>query len=105
MSLRALFYTEPFYPDFILGSKTGILKPDRASKTHTVISRIDTLWKHIEQKRKDFESKPDTGILSKDISRHFHRFKNNFLKGVGGTALIILCLPAAMAIVSALSIF
>ena len=104
-SLRALLYSEPFYPQYILDTKTGIIKKDRRSKTHTVMSRIHVLWNHIAQARKDFESKPDTGLLSKDISRHFHRFVNYILKGCGGTALIVLCFPMIMILVSLLSLF
>ena len=104
-SLRALLYSEPFYPQYILDRKTGVIKKDRKSKTHTVLSRINVLWSHIAQARKDFESKPDTGLLSKDISRHFHRFVNYILKGACGTALILLCLPPIMILVSLGSIF
>ena len=80
LSLRALFYTEPFYPNYVLDQKTGILQKDRRSETWTVISRIDSLWNHISQKRKDFESKPDTGLMSKDVVRVVHKFVQYVLK-------------------------
>ena len=104
-SLRALFYAEPFYPQYVLDPKTGVIRKDRASKTKTVRSRINDLWSHIAQSRKDFESKPDTGLLSKDISRHFHRFVNYILKGCCGTALILLCYPVLMILCSFGSLF
>ena len=80
LSLRALFYTEPFFPNYVLDKKTGILQKDRRSETWTVLSRIDSLWNHISQKRKDFESKPDTGLISKDVVRVVHKFVQYVLK-------------------------
>lgn len=105
LSLRALIYEQPFYPQYILDAKTGVIKKDRASKTHTIMSRISILWSHIRQERKDFESRPDTGLLSKSMSRHFHRFVNYVLKGFFGTTLIVTVLPVAMIVVSITSIF
>ena len=90
LSLRALFYTEPFYPNYVLDQKTGILQKDRRSETWTVISRIDSLWNHISQKRKDFESKPDTGLMSKDVVRVIHKFVQYVLKV---TMYLISCFP------------
>ena len=63
-----------------MDQKTGILQKDRRSETWTVISRIDSLWNHISQKRKDFESKPDTGLMSKDVVRVVHKFVQYVLK-------------------------
>ena len=82
LSFRALFYSDPFYPNYILDQKTGLLKKDRNSRTHTVLSRIQTLWRHISESRKSFESKPDTGLISKDVTRHIHRFVNYVIKGM-----------------------
>ena len=105
LSLRALIYSEPFYPDYILDNKSGVIKKDRNSRTKTVRSRIDDLWTHVQERRKDFESKPDTGLLPKSVTRHIHKFVNYVVKGFIGTIIILLTLPMAMAISSTLSIF
>ena len=42
----------------MIGSRKGC-------KTHTVISRIRTLWHQIRISRSEFEAVPDTGLLSK----------------------------------------
>ena len=104
LSLRALWYTHPFYPEYVLDRKTGVIRRDRNSKTHTVLSRITTLWTHIAESRKDFETKPDTGLISKDITRHIHKFVNYVIKGFGGTALILAFLPISMVLVSSFSL-
>ena len=61
-----------------------MIKKDRNSRTKTVKSRIEDLWNHVRQKRKDFEAKPDTGLLPKNVTRHIHRFVNYILKGFIG---------------------
>jgi hypothetical protein len=103
-SLRALGYIEPFYPQWILDTKNGTIKKDRNSKTQTIMSRINSLWNHVRESRKKFESKPDTGLLSKSLTRQIHRFVNYFLKGFFGTAFIVTCLPLSMFLISTLSL-
>ena len=75
------------------------------SRTKTIKSKIDSLWNHVRQKRKDFESQPDTGLLPKTASRHIHRIVNYFLKGFIGTLIILLVLPITMVLVSTGSLF
>ena len=104
-SFRALLNTEPFYPNYVLDTKSGVIKKDRNSRTKTIKSKIDSLWNHVRQKRKDFESQPDTGLLPKTASRHIHRFVNYFLKGFIGTLIILLVLPITMVLVSTGSFF
>ncbi len=104
LSFRALFYTEPFYPQHVLNKLDGTIVISRESETQTVISRLTSLWNHIREKRKEFENTPDTGLLSKSMTRHFHRFVHYVLKGLFGSLFIVIALPLLMAFVSTFSI-
>ncbi|KAG1671497.1 hypothetical protein GQR58_016444 [Nymphon striatum] len=60
LSLRALFFRNPFMPDLELSQVNGTLFPRKSSNTQTLYSRLVILWRHISKSRTEFESKPDT---------------------------------------------
>eukprot|EP00092_Neocalanus_flemingeri_P037052 GFUD01040338.1.p1 GENE.GFUD01040338.1~~GFUD01040338.1.p1 ORF type:complete len:1135 (+),score=193.14 GFUD01040338.1:117-3521(+) len=104
LSFRSLFCLEEFYPDYKLSQKNGALYKDPESRTETLASRLKILWKHVADKRKEFEAMPDRGLLGKSVSRHINRFNNYFLKGFFGSLMIILFFPICCLAVSSLSI-
>lgn len=104
LSLRALFTKDAFCPTYEVDKGDGSLKRSPSSKTHTVISRLDSLWSHIREARKEFEASPDTGLLSKSMTRYLHCFVNYFVKGFLTSVAITLLLPIAILVCSSLSI-
>ena len=80
-SLHAFFYLHQFMPDYEVSQVNGSLHKKPSSITHTLASRLRSLWRHISKSRTDFEAKPDRGLLGKSVLRHFNRFTNYILKG------------------------
>ena len=72
-SLRAFFYLHQFMPDYEVSQVNGSLHKKPSSITHTLTSRLRSLWRHISKSRTDFEAKPDRGLLGKSVLRHFNR--------------------------------
>lgn len=99
-SLRALFYLNPFLPDYEVSQLNGSLHKKPSSITQTLASRITDLWRHISKSRTDFEAKPDRGLLGKSVLRHVNRFTNYVLKGVFGSLLICTLFPLLCLFVS-----
>lgn len=62
LGFRALFCVKPFMPALELSQVNGSLFPKKASITHTLVSRLIELWRHISKARTRFETEPDTGI-------------------------------------------
>lgn len=93
VGIRALVYINPFMPDLELSQVNGTLFPRRSSLTQTLRSRLILLWRHISKSRTHFETKPDTGFIGKGFTRHINRFWNYIIKGVFGTALLVLMYP------------
>ncbi|XP_037093776.1 uncharacterized protein LOC119113590 [Pollicipes pollicipes] len=100
LSLRALLCVEPFTPHLELSQVNGTLCPRRSSLTPTLTSRLLSLWRHISKSRTEFETRPDTGFIGKDMTRHLNRVWNYVLKGVLGTLLMVLVFPASCLLVS-----
>lgn len=63
LGFRALFCVKPFMPTLELSQVDGSLFPKKTSVTHTLISRLIELWRHISKARTRFETEPDTGIF------------------------------------------
>ncbi|XP_064624711.1 uncharacterized protein LOC135486100 isoform X2 [Lineus longissimus] len=103
VSLRALFFVEPFMPDLELSQVNGTLCPKPASKTHTLVSRLRSLWRHVRASRAHFESEPDTGFLGKHFTRHCNRIWNFVFKGAFGSFGLVLCFPLVCIVSSLLS--
>lgn len=61
LGFRALFCVKPFMPGLELSQVNGSLFPKKSSITHTLISRLIELWRHISKARTRFETEPDTG--------------------------------------------
>jgi len=99
-SLRALFYLHQFMPDYEVSQVNGSLHKKPSSITHTLASRLRSLWRHISKSRTDFEAKPDRGLLGKSVLRHFNRITNYILKGFFGSIVISLVFPILCIIVS-----
>lgn len=95
--LRSLFSPRPFHAKLVLDNRTGVLHVDYARKTPTFISRLRSLWKHIRRARSAFEAAPDRGLLSKAATRPLNVLWNFAVKGVAGTAILLLALPITYA--------
>nr|CAH7734906.1 unnamed protein product [Callosobruchus chinensis] len=93
VGLRALFCVEPFMPDLELSQVNGTLFPRKSSLTSTLTSRLINLWRHISKSRTKFETKPDTGFIGKDFTRHVNRIWNYFFKGFFGTIGLVVIFP------------
>uniref|UniRef100_A0A6B2KY87 Uncharacterized protein n=1 Tax=Arcella intermedia TaxID=1963864 RepID=A0A6B2KY87_9EUKA len=98
LSLRALFTPSAYYPSKKLNKFTGKLETDTSTKVETFLSRIASVWASVDKSIDDFEKLPDEGILGKNVSRIFNRFWNYVVKGLGGTALLVVFFPAMCAI-------
>ncbi len=70
----------------------------------TIASRLGSLWSHISESRKSFESTPDTGLLPKSATRALNRFYNYVVKGLCGTILIGAAFPVGMVAASTTSL-
>lgn len=104
IGLRALVSPTVFYPEYEVNTKTGVLHPDPGSKTHSFVSRLRALWRHVHKSRAKFESTSDTGFLSKGITRHYNRFWNYIVKGFCGSVLLVLINPVVCIAASVLGL-
>lgn len=104
VSLRALFYIEPFMPDLELSQVNGTLFPRKSSMTQTLCSRLLSLWRHISKSRTHFETRPDTGFIGKGFTRHVNRVWNYLIKGLLGTTCIVIIFPLICLLVSICSL-
>ncbi|XP_018330268.1 uncharacterized protein LOC108740446 isoform X2 [Agrilus planipennis] len=105
IGLRALFCIEPFMADLELSQINGTLFPRKSSTTETLTSRLIMLWRHISKSRTYFETKPDTGFIGKEFTRHLNRIWNYFFKGLFGTILLVVIFPIVCVVVIVSSIF
>ncbi|KAL3877445.1 hypothetical protein ACJMK2_035151 [Sinanodonta woodiana] len=104
LSLRALFYLDPFVPDLKISQEDGVLYPDESSRTHTLLSRLRALWSNVFSARKKFEETADTGFLGKSCTRHFNRVWNYVLKGALGSVLLVTVFPVLCVTFSGISL-
>jgi hypothetical protein len=93
IGLKALFYIKPFTRSYKINENTGEIEPNKKELGDTFCSRILNLWRTVKSARDEFELKPDTGIISKDIGRFFNRVWNYVIRGMCGTILILLFFP------------
>ncbi|BET01876.1 Hypothetical protein NTJ_14694 [Nesidiocoris tenuis] len=93
VSVRALFCISPFTPDLELSQVNGTLFPRQSSSTATMIYTLRTLARHISKATTQFESKPDTGFIGKEMTRQLNKTWNYIGKGVFGTLGIVLIFP------------
>jgi len=93
LSIRALFKSEPFYPDMMVDQSTGVLVASRHPEILTFPYRISALWKSAKESRDSFEATPDSGFIGKSVSRIFNIIWNWFFKALIGSFLVILGQP------------
>lgn len=105
LGLRALFCIKPFMPELELSQINGTLFPRKSSITHTLVSILIELWRHVSKARTRFEIEPDTGFIGKGITRKVNQFWNYFIIGFMGTSLIIFIFPLLCIVVSVSSVF
>ncbi|KAL5018539.1 hypothetical protein ScPMuIL_004261 [Solemya velum] len=104
VSLRALFWIHPFFPEFEVSEIDGKLYLRESSCTQTLCSRLVKLWEDVQLSRKEFEDAPDTGFLGKSFTRQLNRLWNYVFKGAVGSLLIIFVFPTLCVSTSLLSI-
>ena len=88
--IKALFLHE-LYRDYEINDSNGTIY--NIKKTITLPESISNLWIWVKNSRQDFESAPDTGILSKGCTRIFHLFLNYILRLFLLGALLIIFYP------------
>eukprot|EP00927_Polykrikos_kofoidii_P054690 TRINITY_DN49079_c0_g1_i1.p1 TRINITY_DN49079_c0_g1~~TRINITY_DN49079_c0_g1_i1.p1 ORF type:complete len:1036 (-),score=159.16 TRINITY_DN49079_c0_g1_i1:59-3094(-) len=93
LGLKAFCNPTAFYPGTKVDEKTGALRPDMDIKIETMFSRLAALWSGISKSRTRFESKPDTGLLGKSITRPFNLVWNYLFLGFVGTTLLLVMQP------------
>ena len=90
-SLSALFLWYKYPVNYSLDNRTGNVYPD--SFGNTLITTIRSLWKDIAKRRLEFERKPDTGFLPKNMTRLFNRLYLYVIYGFFGTLLFSIFFP------------
>ncbi|XP_055309168.1 uncharacterized protein LOC129573035 [Sitodiplosis mosellana] len=106
LSVRALFCIKPYitYAGLELSQINGTLFPRKTSVTQTLASRLLHLWRHVSKARTRFETEPDTGFISKGMTRAINQTWNYFFKGFIGTAFIIFIYPVLCIAASLVSV-
>jgi len=89
--LRSLFGIEDFHTDYVVNYENG--HTTHKYQFATWFGKIVSLWKNISKSRNDFEKKPGTGILSKNITRIINICWNYLFKGLFGTGIIFIGHP------------
>ena len=102
-SIRALLYPSPFRPYKRLNHETGELEVD-PQEVHTYIYLLRTLWTHVLDSRRRFESEPDSGFLGKSVTRFFNVLYNYVVVGFGGSLFLTATLPPAIILNTLLSL-
>ena len=93
-SLSGLFLCYEHATEYSIDVNTGNIYVTRRGKT--LVTRLVSLWKSIEERRREFESRPDTGFLSKNVTRVLNWCYYNIVWGVLGSiafsfVFIIIC--------------
>lgn len=84
---KALCFCE-LYDDYRFNNSTGVM--EKIDDNFTFPRSLFNLWTWVRESRRNFEQRPDTGILGKGCSRIFHLFLNYILRLLFlGTMLII----------------
>eukprot|EP00727_Mastigamoeba_balamuthi_P014732 m51a1_g9885 hypothetical protein (1005) ;mRNA; r:21512-25394 len=92
LGLHALFRRSKFSRGYYVDYRTGKLLANEPNAA-TLCSRVADLWASISQSRSNFERTPDTGLIGKGVTRLFNLFWNYVVKGLVGTALVVLLQP------------
>lgn len=74
VGLKALIWPKTFYPAKRVNATTGELETDTGVPILSMIRRLADICGSLADSRRTFEAKPDTGLLSKGITRIFHLF-------------------------------
>ena len=87
-SLSALFLCYEHPTGFSVDGQTGDLYVSKRGKT--LFTRLVGLWATIREKRREFESRPDTGFLPKNFTRILNWSYYNIVWGVFGSILLVI---------------
>ena len=96
IGIKALFKHE-LYRDISIHSDTGIVYNSR--QTYTFPRSINNLITWVFNSREKFEKSPDTGILSKNISRIFNLFLNYIIR-LTIFGFLLICLYPTLIIIN-----
>jgi hypothetical protein len=104
LSLRALFSPHPYYPDKTVDERTGKIVPNENVKVNSFPYLLGKLWSNVSSMRREFEGRPDTGLIGKGVTRLFNLVWCYIIVGLFGTVLLVAFMPAAILLNCALSI-
>jgi hypothetical protein len=65
---------------------------------------LGKLWSNVSSMRREFEGRPDTGLIGKGVTRLFNLVWCYIIVGLFGTVLLVTLMPAAILLNCALSI-
>jgi hypothetical protein len=91
--VKSMFYHQPFVSRYQMNCLTGEIIPDDANRTRTFLSRLRAVWDEVARIRRDFEAKPDTGLLGKPFARVLNVLSAYIGIGIPGTAIVLLGQP------------
>jgi hypothetical protein len=104
LSLRALVWPTPFYPEKKVNEVTGKIETDTSLKIWSFPALLGALWRNVGAKRAEFEQRPDTGLVGKGVTRIFNVLWWVVFYGLFGTVFLAAFMPAAILISTALSL-
>ena len=79
LSFRRMFSKKPYYIGCTIDYSTGKIIP--TNKVEPVYLTVKSFWKSVFEKRKQFESKPDTSLIGKSLTRPFNIIWEYVFKG------------------------
>lgn len=91
--VKSMFYLQPFVSQYQMDSMTGEIVPDPASRTQTFVSRLKTIWGEVARIRREFEARPDSGLLGKPFARVLNVLSAYIGIGIPGTTIVLLGQP------------
>jgi hypothetical protein len=104
LSLRALFSPHQYYPDKTVDERTGEIVTNQSVKVNSFPFLLGKLWSNVSSMRRDFENRPDTGLIGKGVTRLFNLIWCYIIVGLFGTVFLVAFMPAAILLNCALSI-
>jgi hypothetical protein len=104
LSLRALFSPSKFYPDKTIDENTGQVITNRSVAINSFPGLLFSLWSNVGKMRREFEARPDSGLIGKGLTRVFNLVWCYIVVGLFGTLLLVIFMPAAILLNCALSI-
>ena len=94
LSLHAMFGCEPYsYQEDVQSHWTGTIYVKEDPKQQTFASRLRAVWEAVSESRADFESTPDSGLISKRMTRLLNIAWAYGVIGLCGTVLIFIFQP------------